>query len=144
MTKEEGLHFFYSVMVAYGFDVEVGRCGFCKGCDSLWVFSCLRFWFGKSKIYFILELKKKKKKRKHFNWLFMKLAFCFYLCVLELIICRFLCRFFIAILFGMSHSHKNKNQWWFQVFSVFLRVRKPNFFFFFLINGCVFSQFLFV
>ena len=135
MTKEEGLHFFYSVMVAYGFDVEVGRCGFCKGCDSLWVFSCLRFWFGKSKIYFILELKKKKKKRKHFNWLFMKLAFCFYfVCVLELIICRFLCRFFIAILFGMSHSHKNKNQWWFQSIFCFFKGTEAQLIFFFLVD----------
>ena len=37
---------FYSVTVAYGFDVEVGCCGFCEGCDSR-VFGCLRFWFGK-------------------------------------------------------------------------------------------------
>ena len=64
MTKEEGLHFFYSVMVAYGFDVEVGRCGFCKDYDSLGVFWYLRFWFGKviNVFFFFLELKKKKKK----------------------------------------------------------------------------------
>ena len=38
MTKERGLCFFYSVTVTYGFDVEIGRCGFCEDCDSLWVF----------------------------------------------------------------------------------------------------------
>ena len=27
-----------------GFDVEVrGDCGFCEGCDWIWVFGCLRF-----------------------------------------------------------------------------------------------------
>ena len=46
MAKEGGLRF-YSVMVAYGFDVEVRHCGFCKDYDSLGVFGSLRFWFGK-------------------------------------------------------------------------------------------------
>jgi len=26
------------VAIAYGFDVEVRHCGFCKSCDWLWVF----------------------------------------------------------------------------------------------------------
>ena len=33
--------------LVYGFDIEVGRCEFCEGYDSLGVFGCLRFWFGK-------------------------------------------------------------------------------------------------
>ena len=40
-------------------------------------------------MYFILQLKKKK----HSNWSFMKLAIFIYF-VLELIICRFLYKFF--------------------------------------------------
>ena len=39
--------FFYSMTLVYGFDIEVGRCEFCEGYDSLGVFGCLRFWFGK-------------------------------------------------------------------------------------------------
>ena len=63
MAKEGGLRF-YSVMVAYGFDVKVRHCGFCKDYDSLGVFWYLRFWFGKviNVFFFFLELKKKKKK----------------------------------------------------------------------------------
>ena len=62
MAKEGGLRF-YSVMVAYGFDVKVRHCGFCKDYDSLGVFWYLRFCFGKViNVFFFLELKKKKKK----------------------------------------------------------------------------------
>ena len=39
--------FFYSMTLVYGFDIEVERCEFCEGYDSLGVFGCLRFWFGK-------------------------------------------------------------------------------------------------
>ena len=36
MTKEGGdCIFFIQMMETYGFDVEVERCGFCEGCDSL-------------------------------------------------------------------------------------------------------------
>ena len=38
---------FYSMTIAYSFDVEVKHCGFFEVCDSLWVFGCLGFWFGK-------------------------------------------------------------------------------------------------
>ena len=61
MTKEGGL-LFYLVIVAYSFDVDVKHCRFCEGYDSLGVFGCLRFWFGKVINIFFLELKKKKKK----------------------------------------------------------------------------------
>ena len=47
LWPRKGACIFYLVMVAYGFDIEVGCCRFCKGCDALWVFGCLRFWFGK-------------------------------------------------------------------------------------------------
>ena len=56
----KGACVFYSVTVAYGFDVEVRHCRFCEGYDLLRVFGCLRFWFEKVIMYFILELKKKK------------------------------------------------------------------------------------
>ena len=61
MTKEEGLYF-YSMTIAYNFDVEVERYEFCEGCDLLWVFGCLGFWFGKviNVFYFITKGKKKK------------------------------------------------------------------------------------
>ena len=72
LWPRKGTCIFYSMTVAYGFDVEVERCGFCECFNSLWVFRCLGFWFG-NVIYFVLELKKKK--RKHYNWLFMKLVF---------------------------------------------------------------------
>ena len=47
LWPRKGACFFYSLTVSYGFDVEVGRYGFCESYDSLWVFGCLRFWFGK-------------------------------------------------------------------------------------------------
>ena len=60
MTKEGGLCFFYSVTVTYGFDVEIGRCGFCEDCDSLWV-------FGKIINVFCFRTKEKEKEKKHSN-----------------------------------------------------------------------------
>ena len=57
--QERGLAFFYSMTVAYSFDVEVGCGGFCESCDSLWVFGCLGFWFGKVINVFCLRTKKK-------------------------------------------------------------------------------------
>ena len=50
---------FYSVMVAYGFDVEIRCCGFCEDCDSLWVFGSLRFCFGKVINVFCFRTKEK-------------------------------------------------------------------------------------
>ena len=38
---------FYLVMKDYGFDIDVRCCGFCKGCNWLWVFGCVGFWCGK-------------------------------------------------------------------------------------------------
>ena len=99
---------FYSVTVAYNFDVTVSYCGFCEGHDSLWVFRCLRFYFGKVITLFVLELR---------NWLFMKLAFIFFsffIFELEIIICRILCRSFYCYFVQYEpYSDKNKNQWWF-------------------------------
>ena len=43
----KGACVFYLVTVAYDFDVEVRHCRFCEGYDSLRVFGCSRFWFGK-------------------------------------------------------------------------------------------------
>ena len=57
MTKEEGLCF-YSMMIAYNFDVEVEHCGFYECCDSLRVFRCLGFWFGKVINVFCFRKKK--------------------------------------------------------------------------------------
>ena len=50
-------------MVAYGFDVIVRHCGFCEGCDFLWVFGCLRFGFGKVIIVFCFSTKEKEKEK---------------------------------------------------------------------------------
>ena len=61
MAKEGGLRF-YSVMVAYGFDVKVRHCGFCKDDDSLGVFWYLRFCFGKViNVFFFFGIKEKEK-----------------------------------------------------------------------------------
>ena len=60
LWPRKGAFVFYSVMVAYSFDIEVGHCGFCKGCDSLWVFGCLGFWFGKVKNVFCFRTKEKE------------------------------------------------------------------------------------
>ena len=49
--------------VAYDFDVEVRHCRFCEGCDSLGVFGCLRFWFGKVINVFCFRTKEKGKKK---------------------------------------------------------------------------------
>ena len=69
LWPRKGTCIFYSVTVVYNFDVTVGHCGICEGHDSLWVFRCLRFYFGKVINVFVLELR---------NWLFMKLAFFFH------------------------------------------------------------------
>ena len=69
LWPRKGTCIFYSVTVAYNFDVIVRYCGFCEGHDSLWVFRCLRFYFGKVINLFVLELR---------NWLFMKLASFFF------------------------------------------------------------------
>ena len=60
MTKEGGL-LFYLVIVAYSFDIEVKHCRFCKGYNSLGVFVCLRFWFGKVVNVFHFRTKEKEK-----------------------------------------------------------------------------------
>ena len=54
--------FFYSMTLAYGFDIEVGRCEFCEGYDLLGVFECLRFWFRKviNEFYFRTNEKEKE------------------------------------------------------------------------------------
>ena len=46
MTKERGLLFLFNDR-AYGFNVEVKHYKFCEDYDSLGVFGCSRFWFGK-------------------------------------------------------------------------------------------------
>ena len=71
--------FFYSMTVAYGFDVEVKHYRFCEGYDSLGVFGCLRFWFEKVINVFYFRTKEKE--------LFL------FMFVLEFIICRFLCMY---------------------------------------------------
>ena len=57
---------FYSVIVAYGFDVEVGCCGFCESCDLFCVFGCLRFWFKKVINVFCFRTKEKEKEKEKF------------------------------------------------------------------------------
>ena len=52
---------FYSMTVAYSFDVEFRHCKFCEGYDSLEVFGCLRFWFGKVINVFYFRTKEKEK-----------------------------------------------------------------------------------
>ena len=47
--------------VAYGFDIEVRHCRFCEGYDSLRVFGCLKFWFGKVINVFYFRTKEKEK-----------------------------------------------------------------------------------
>ena len=86
---------FYSVMVAYGFDVEVRHCKFCEDFDSFRVSGCFEILVWESYKYIFLELKKMKKK--HSNWLFMKLAIFFFNFVLEFIICRSLCKFILLL-----------------------------------------------
>ena len=47
LWPKNGTCIFYLVMKAYKFDIYVRCCGFCKGCDWLWVFGCVGFWCGK-------------------------------------------------------------------------------------------------
>ena len=47
--------------VPYGFDVEVERCGFCEGSNSLLVFRYLGFWFGNVINVFCFRIKEKEK-----------------------------------------------------------------------------------
>ena len=47
--------------VAYSFDVEVRHCRLCQGYDSLGVFRCLRFWFGKVMNVFYFRIKENEK-----------------------------------------------------------------------------------
>ena len=66
---------YYWVATAYGFDVEVRRCGFCKSCDWLWVIGCL-VWRNHKCIFFFLELRKNRKELS--NWLLMRLVYYYY------------------------------------------------------------------
>ena len=52
--------------VAYDFDVEVRHCRFCEAYDSLGVFRCLRFWFGKVINVFYFRTKEKEKEKETF------------------------------------------------------------------------------
>ena len=74
--------------VAYSFDVEVRHCRLCQGYDSLGVFRCLRFWFGKVINVFYFRTKEKET----FELIIYEVSFFFFLFnfVLEFIICRFL------------------------------------------------------
>ena len=47
LWPKKGICIFYLVMKAYGFDIDVRYCEFCKCCDWLWVFGCVGFWCGK-------------------------------------------------------------------------------------------------
>ena len=58
MTKE-GACVFYSVMVAYNFDVKIRHCRFCKDYDSLGVFEIL-IWEVINVFYFITKEKEKE------------------------------------------------------------------------------------
>ena len=49
---------FYSVTVAYDFDVKVIRCEFCEGCDKS--FTYLEIWFGKVVNLFCFRTKEKE------------------------------------------------------------------------------------
>ena len=57
----KGTCIFYSMTLAYSFDVKVRRCGFCEGSNSLWVFTCLGFWFGKVINVFCFRIREKEK-----------------------------------------------------------------------------------
>ena len=61
LQPRKGACVFYLMTVAYGFDVEVRHCRFCEGYDSLEVFGCLRFWFGKVINVFYFRTKEKEK-----------------------------------------------------------------------------------
>ena len=61
LWPRKGACVFYSVAIAYSFDVEVKRFGFYEGCDLLWVFGCLGFWFGKIINVFCFRTKEKEK-----------------------------------------------------------------------------------
>ena len=124
LWSRKGAGIFCSVTVAYGFYVEIGHYGFCEGFDSLWIFGCLRFWFGKviNIFWFWTKDKAKKKKKKTFFFIIYEVNFIYlFYFVLEFIICWFLCRSFTNILCGMSHNDKNKNRWWFQSVLLFFK-----------------------
>ena len=57
----KGACVFYSMTIAYGFDVELRHCRFCEGYDLLGVFGCLRFWIGKVIHVFYFRTKEKEK-----------------------------------------------------------------------------------
>ena len=57
----KGACVFYSMTIAYGFDVELIHCRFCEGYDLLGVFGCLRFWIGKVINVFYFRTKEKEK-----------------------------------------------------------------------------------
>ena len=48
-------------MVVCGFNVEVKHCRVCQDYDSLGVFGCLRFWFGKVNKCIFFRTKEKEK-----------------------------------------------------------------------------------
>ena len=91
LWPRKGACVFYSVTIAYSFDVEVERFGFYKGCDLLWVFGCLGFWFGK--IINVFYFRTKEKEKETFYLIIYEISF-FLFFILELIMCRFLCKFF--------------------------------------------------
>ena len=51
------------MIVNYGFDVEVRHYRFCESYDSLGIFGCLRFWFGKVINVFYFRIKEKEKEK---------------------------------------------------------------------------------
>ena len=61
LWPRKGACVFYTMTVAYSFDVEVRHCKFCECYDSLGVFWCLRFWFGKVINVFYFRTKEKEK-----------------------------------------------------------------------------------
>ena len=58
MTKE-GACVFYSVMVAYNFDVKIRHCRFCKDYDSLEVFEILIWESYKCILFYNLRKRKR-------------------------------------------------------------------------------------
>ena len=63
------------MMVVYGFDVQIERCGFCESCDSLWVFGFLGFWFGKVINVFCFRTQEKEKET--FSLIIYEISFFF-------------------------------------------------------------------
>ena len=64
MWSKKGASIFYSVMELMFFYVKVIRCGFCKGCDQLWIFRYLRFWC--EKVINVLCFRTKGKEKENF------------------------------------------------------------------------------